>query len=101
MERNFVLETSCHRKIYSHRRKFPITGRYFLSNEEVSSHRKKFSVIGRYLLSQEEILSTGRHYLSEDEISYHRKKFLQYISLHFGSTPPHPWCAYVILKPKM
>ena len=75
MERNFVLETSCHRKIYSHRRKFPITGRYFLSNNEVSSHRKKFSVIGRYLLSQEEILSTGRHLLSQEEIYCHRKKF--------------------------
>ena len=52
-------ETSCHRKesqldISSHRIKFHVTGRHFLSKAKLSSHMKKFLVTERKFLSQKE-----------------------------------------------
>ena len=50
---NFVLETSCHRKIFLSQEEFSVTGRSFKSQEEISCerkifcHRKKFAVTGR------------------------------------------------------
>ena len=57
-EIDFVLETSCHRKIFQsqeiiscHRKKVPVTRRNFLSQEKISYCRKKFPVTGRNFLS--------------------------------------------------
>ena len=49
-------EISCHRK------KFPVTGRHFLSKKEFSSQNTKFQ-------------ATGRNFLLQEEIFCHRKKF--------------------------
>ena len=63
-------------------KKFPFTGRNFLSQEDISFHSKKFPVTGRNFLSQEEISChrkkfpvTGRNFRSQEEISCHRKTF--------------------------
>ena len=89
-ERNFWSETLCYRK------KFSVSRRNILWQEEISCHRKKFAVsVKKNFLSQEEISNhwmkfyvrekefpvTGKifcnrkHFLSQETISCHRKQF--------------------------
>ena len=58
-----------------HWTKFPVTGKNFLSQEDVSYHRKKIPVTGRKFLSQEENPVTGKIFISKDKISSQKKKF--------------------------
>ena len=71
-------------------KKFPITRRNFLSQEDISCHMKTFPVTERNFLSQTEISccrktspATGKKFLSLEENFTQRKAF------------------YLILKPKM
>ena len=69
--------------------------RNFMSQEIISYHKKKFPVTGRNFLSKENISVTGRHFLSQDEISCHTKKFPRYIS-HSRLNPYLYWkCCYI------
>ena len=84
---------------FCHRKTFPVTGRHFLSQKEISCHRKKFPVTGtiscqrkKFHLKrqnfklQEEIFSdkkkfpvTDRKFLLKEIIIYQRKKFSAFI----------------------
>ena len=104
---------------------FPVTGRNFLSQEEIISHRKKFPVTERNFLSQGENSSlrkklssdrtksnvtewnsipdqrkkfpvAGWYFPSQDKISCHRKKFPSKENFILKDQ-----CACIVPKPKM
>ena len=60
---------------FCHRKTFPVTGRHFLSPEDISCHRKTFPVTERNFLSQEEISGHGKKFPVTGTISCQRKKF--------------------------
>ena len=69
-ERNCVQELTCHwKKNFCHRKKIPVTGRNFLTQDKSCCHRKKFAPIAK------NFPVAGKHFMSQEAISCHSNKF--------------------------
>ena len=56
-------------------KKFHVTGRNFLSPEEISCPKKKFPVTGRHFLSRKNFHRKRQNFKPQKEICFYKKKF--------------------------